>query len=99
MEIRTINREEREHAVLEMAALRLTALSPNGATYAVEDTYFDYGQDWMWTTIIRHGFRECQVLDPSEWQAVVSCDSFSELEEVIDRIRNSRYFSDKEAEC
>ncbi len=42
----------RERENLIMAANMAMMLSPNGWTYKVDNTYFDYGQNWEWTTLI-----------------------------------------------
>ena len=49
-----------EYAKLEAVAKMLTAYGKQ--KYWVGDTYFDYGQDWKWTTIL------CEK-DDSEWGA------------------------------
>lgn len=43
-----------EYAKLSAICILLNSMSPNKINYRVEDTYFDYGQDWRWTTIIAH---------------------------------------------
>lgn len=76
-------------------AAMLEAVSPNGATYVVEDVYFDLGQDWMWTTICRRGYRDCQVLCPRDWELVVMAQTVADLAAAAESIRNDRYFGDK----
>lgn len=41
-----------EYDKLRRAAAILTGLSPNGWEYYVGETFFDYGQDWRWTTVL-----------------------------------------------
>ena len=43
--IRTYAPDSDEYKKLTTAATILTAVSPKGITYTVEDTFFDYGQD------------------------------------------------------
>ena len=52
--IRQFPKDSDEHLRLEMACLALNHKSTKGTTYKVEDTYFDFGQGWMWTTIIAY---------------------------------------------
>ena len=63
---------------------------------AIENTYFDFGQDWMWTTIIvkdeKNQRRSWQALSPRDWELIVTCDSISKLTEMalyfMDNIAN-----------
>lgn len=52
--IDTFNSFSPEYAKLSAICILLNSMSPNKINYRVEDTYFDYGQDWKWTTIIAH---------------------------------------------
>ena len=45
--IRTYAPDTDEYKKLMTASTILTAVSPKGITYTVEDTYFDFGQNWM----------------------------------------------------
>lgn len=52
----------------------------------IENTYFDFGQDWKWTTIIVEDeeeeselLRSYQALCPRDWELIVTCDSISKL--------------------
>lgn len=92
---RTLRREEQGFKNLCAVAAMLTALSPNDANYVVRDVYLDYGQDWMWTTILRRGYKECQVLNPREWENVVLANSLDDLTACVDDIRNGKWFGDK----
>ena len=53
MQPEVITRSEPEYKNLKMVAAMLEYESSNNSHYEVEDVYFDYGQDWMWTTITR----------------------------------------------
>lgn len=92
---RILSKNEMEYQKLEVVARMLENKSPNKARYVVQDVYLDFGSNWMWTTICREGFRECQVLYPAEWEKIVLADSFSELEQITDEIRNGKWFGDK----
>lgn len=95
---RTIKPNTSEFEKLEAAAAMLEAFSPNGAWYTVENVYFDYGQDWMWTTICRSRYRECQVLSPRDWELIITAETPAELAEAVEVVRNDKYFNDKEPE-
>lgn len=92
---RTLNANEREYKNMMAVAKMLEALSPNEAIYEMKDVYLDLGADWMWTTICRRGFRDCQILCPRDWKAICMADTAAELAEIVDRIRADKYFADK----
>lgn len=92
---RVIRINEPEYKKLTAVAAALEMLSPNGAQYVVEDVYLDYGQDWKWTTICRHGYQECQILCPRDWQDIMVIENSNDLALVIDHIRNDDYFMDR----
>jgi hypothetical protein len=79
----------------------LEAFSQNNAQYLVDNVYFDYGQDWFWTTICRRGRRggkhvsDCQILSPRQWENILMSESPEELFKCIEDIRNDKYFNDK----
>lgn len=65
----------------------------------IENIYFDFGQDWMWTTIVvtdeeddSEITRSWQALSPRDWELIVTCDSISKLTEMawyfMDNIAN-----------
>lgn len=98
---RILDKSEKGYKNLVAVAKVLEALSPNGYEYSVEDTYLDYGQDWKWSTIIRHypeghWCGSVQVLCPRDWKAIVLADSLDDLAKVIEVIRSDKYFNDKE---
>lgn len=44
----------------------------------VRDIYFDYSQDWWYTSpIVNDGDRSWQALNPRDYEALVKSDSFS----------------------
>lgn len=61
---------------LNRAAHILTGLSPKGYRYYVGETYFDFGQDWKWTTILCKGgeFGDYQALSPAEQERIILAD-------------------------
>ena len=92
---RIINRFEREYKKLELVANALELASPNGAKYRVEPTYLDFGQDWKWTTIVRYGYEECQILSPRQWKEIMMAESMEDFTAVVNDIRNGEWFGDK----
>lgn len=92
---RTLKHDEQAFKNMVAVAALLTALSPNDASYLVRDVYLDFGQDWMWTTIIRRNFHECQVLSPREWEEIVLADGLNDIAACVEDIRNGTYFMDK----
>lgn len=95
MQPRIIEAGTKEYKRLEAVAKMLEALSANDAQYVVENVYFDFGQDWMWTTICRKGYKECQVLSPKEWELIILSQTTGALANTCDEIRNDKYFGDK----
>ena len=92
---RTLEKGTREYAKLEAVASLLTATSKHGRKYVVEDTYLDYGQDWMWTTITYEGeWCGVQILCPREWQEIMLADSIAELARIAEEIKNGKYHND-----
>ena len=92
---RTYSRNDREWKNLNAVAKMLEAQSKNGYRYEVEDCYFDYGQDWMFTTIICHGRNASwQVGCPRDWSRIVEAESLEELTEVANTMRQSEFFGD-----
>lgn len=91
---RTLEKDSREFKKLEWIASCLAFESKHNAEYKVEDVYLDYGADWVWTTIVRHGYMECQVLSPRQWKMIMDAETMADLINAVDDIRNGEYFSD-----
>ena len=83
-----------EYKKLTAVAKMLEAVSPNNARYVVRDVFFDLGQNWMWTTICREGYRDCQILCPRDWEEILLANTPAELAACVEDIRNDRYFGD-----
>lgn len=94
MSPRTFEDGTMEHRRLVAVAKMLEALSPNNARYEVEDTFYDFGQEWKWTTICRKDYKCCQVLSPKEWEMIVSSTTIGDLSLATTEIRNGKYFGD-----
>lgn len=94
--IRTYSPDTDEYKRLLTAARVLTAISPNRIAYYVEDTYFDYGQDWTWTTIIANNpsstFGDYQVLCPRDYEKILTTD---DMLATLSEIRADKWWSDK----
>lgn len=89
--IRTLEYYEQGFKNLELIC---TLLEWNSEfTYDVRDTYFDFGQDWMWTTIIKRGdfglssYDSCQILCPREWEEIVYATTLDELCEIAKELK------------
>lgn len=71
-----------EYRKLSRAATILTACT-EGRRYYVGETYFDYGQDWKWTTIIceKEGstFGGFQALYPVDQERIVNAKNGEDL--------------------
>ena len=91
---RTLDKNEEDYKRMEAVAKILTAYSTHGADYIVQGVYLDLGQDWMWTTICRKGYRDCQVLCPRDWEAITMAETPADLLKVVEVIRTDKYFND-----
>lgn len=93
---RTLARSESAYKNISAVAAMLTAFSPNGYEYKVENVYLDFGQNWMWTTITRESkWGGVQVLNPREWGEVTTADSPEALGKIVSAIMAGEYFNDK----
>lgn len=74
----------------------LNGLSPNGWFYHVGETYFDFGQDWKWTTIIceKTNGDSYQALNPVEHERIILAD-IDELPVIASDILSDKYCPDK----
>ena len=89
--ITTYEKGTREYKALEAAAALAELKSPNGYKYFVMNTYFDFGQDWLWTTIVaeKPNGDSYQALDPREHAAIIT----GEINEIVAAI--NAMFEDK----
>ncbi len=94
MNPRRIEFGTREYTKLEAVAKMLEAVSEKNALYEVRDVYFDFGQNWMWTTISRIGgeWGDVQILSPRQWEMILLADNATQLAEAVDDIRSDKYF-------
>jgi len=86
-----------EYKKLEAVAAMLTAFSPNNRKYYVGETYFDYGQDWKWTTVLCEGgeWGAYQALYPAQQEAIIDAESAKELAEAVESIFADKFCPDK----
>ena len=94
--IMVFNKGSYAYEMLEKAAMIMTASSKSGTVYKVEETYFDYGQKWMWTTIIAHNpnsqWGGYQALNPRQQAEIIESD---DLLRTVSEIKQDKYWSDK----
>lgn len=92
--IKIWNPGTQEYKRLEHAAKILTEASPRKHVYKVGVTYFDFGQNWMWTTIIayRPDGESYQALYPVQHRKILETGN---LIETLAEIIQDKYWSDK----
>ena len=94
--ISVFNKRRLEYEKLQIAAIMLTNRSPNNFYYHVGETYFVFGQDWKWTTILCSGnMGEYQALSPRKQEEIILADSYSELESIVKSIFKIKFCPDK----
>ena len=87
-----------EYRKLETVAELLNMGSPNGYHYHVEKIFFDYGQNWKWTTILCEGNgSEWQALCPREQEDIIFADTIKDLARVARKILNDSELDKKGA--
>lgn len=97
---KTLTYEEQGYKNLVSAASMLEAFSKHGYRYTVEDIYFDFGLNWMYTAIVTHDrtktgmLSSWQTLDPKQWEQIVEAESVEDLAEAVDAVRKGDYFHD-----
>lgn len=95
--IRLIDNDEVEYKKLTALAEFLTAKSPRHYEYYVGNTYFDFGQNWLWTTVL------CRTLFGSTYQAInareqeraILATTEEDMLTLADDILNDSYCPDK----
>lgn len=88
----------KEYEALETTANLLTALSRRGTRYIVEDTYFDFGQNWRYTTVIayRKDGASWQALSASDHDLVTDIGTLEAIAKAVENTVNSKFNPDKE---
>ena len=95
--IKKFNAGTPEFTALETAAKIMTKMSPKGYEYYVGDTYFDYGQDWMWTTILCNGgnYGGYQALSPRAQEEIITATAPEALEAAVRRVFSGKWCPDR----
>lgn len=93
MVIDEFSRYSDEYEKLDRVSTFLTAMSPNKYYYYVGNTYFDFGQDWKWTTILAKTPRgdSYQALNPRQQEDILLAKSDEELEKIAKQILKNSY--------
>ena len=90
--IKTYKLNTEEYKRLQAAAEMLTTYNENGNIWTVEDTYFDLGQDWMWTTLIcRRPDGESYQTCPTAQERVVTANTPQEMGEAVAYILKNKF--------
>ena len=91
--IKQFSKYSDEYEKLDRVSTFLTAMSPNKHYYYVGNTYFDFGQDWKWTTILAKTPRgdSYQALNPRQQEDILLARSDEELEEIAKQILKNSY--------
>ena len=73
-------------------------LSPTGRKDGIEDTYFDLGQCWMWTTLVAHKGNDdsYQALNPKEWKQIVEATDPEQIVAAVKAMFADKYCPDRE---
>lgn len=68
-----------ERVNLEIASQLFTRFT--GKPHKVEDVYFDFGQNWMWTTISREDdfWGGVQILYPADYEGIIHANTYDDL--------------------
>lgn len=95
--ISTFKQESDEYLRLEIAALIMNRLSPNGWSYRVGETYFDFGQDWKWTTILCTGnkYGSYQALYPKQQEDIIMASGIDEMVSIVNGIFADKFCPDR----
>ena len=86
--ISVFDKDSEEYEKLQIAALMLTNRSAKHYKYYVGQTYFDFGQNWEWTTILSNGgnWGGFQALYPSEQEKIILASTYCELVAIVEKI-------------
>ena len=90
--VERVRKGSKEYKNLQAVAAMLEATSVNHERYFVLDAFFDFGQNWWWTTICTDTH---QVLNPREWEVITNASTVEELVEAVQMIKADEYFQDK----
>ena len=79
--IKVFSPDSIEYNRLAAAAAMMTAFSGGGIFYDVGITYFDFGQDWKWTTILaqRDNGDSWQAINPAMQEKIIFTNTPEQL--------------------
>ena len=77
--IKVFDRDSKEYEKLKLAADIMSF--DTGISHYVGDTYFDFGQDWKWTTILAKDITwgAYQALCPRQQEMILNADSTDDI--------------------
>lgn len=82
------------HEVNKLAYIAriMTARSDNGVVYEVGDTYYDFGHDWKWTTILayRSPNSHWQALYPTDQRKIFNAETREELDFIAQELMDEK---------
>lgn len=85
---------ERAYSALQFAASYLNMRAADlgkSYWYTVEDCYFDFGQNWMWTTIIAHDpsmGTSWQAIYPNMQERILEATSYLDITDTVEELVN-----------
>ena len=88
--LRILDKDERAYKNMQVVCDFLNALCETDTVYEIRNVYFDFGQNWWWTTICNN--KGVQVLNPREWEEIENARQAVELATITDNIRADKYF-------
>lgn len=80
-----LEKDSNEYFQLKVAC-QIAAEETKDMEYKVQDTYFDYGQDWMWTTVIAINLKDgssFQMFNPRDWAEIINDATNARIREII----------------
>jgi len=99
--ISVFKKDSPEYVLLNKAALILMFKSPKRYQYYVGETYFDFGQDWKWTTVLCSTGEggvcgSYQALNPREQAEILDSDgSLESISKIVDGILSDKFCPDR----
>ena len=92
--IKVFGPQSKEYKKLQAAAILLNAEkeADDKAVFEVRDVYFDFGQGWMWTTIVLNGGDEWssyQALNPAH-QGMIVYGDFEDFAKAVWEVSEKR---------
>ena len=85
-----------EYKRLSEAATRLTEASPTGRKYFVGRTWFDFGSNLEWTTILAESkWGSYQALCPRDQERILEADTDDKMYEAVRKVLADPFCPDK----